>query len=91
MTQSGLSRYDLKVWDGWKADFVEPGTLGCARCHSPHYSISSALPEQFLFLGALSLKREHEPGRSVSLARRLRLRGWPDKNIILLRRASLPA
>jgi hypothetical protein len=24
VTQSGLSRYDLKVWDGWKADFVEP-------------------------------------------------------------------
>jgi hypothetical protein len=45
-------------------------------------SIASALPEPILFLGVLALKPEHEPGRSVSLARRLSLHGWANWNII---------
>jgi hypothetical protein len=42
--------------------------------------------EPSLFWPGSCLKREHERGRPVALARRLRLRAWPEQNIVLLRR-----
>jgi hypothetical protein len=58
VTQSGLSRYDLKVRDGWKADFVE--SVVTATLSEPFSIFAEHGPEMGTFFGDVPLTNHFE-------------------------------